>query len=552
MLPLATSPPLHLALLLGKDSTGEYECQGERKEHEGNGIEMAQKKLRMAAHLVQAFTAEQMYRNRMGRRCFRLEEEWDFDTLSNRATNGTMRNLAKVHVIRLESTVDEIHSIEKAENGEMLRKVARKAVDAHFGGGTKAAKRYIATVLIDAKGHLQFQGISAHSALSDGMGIVGGHSLYTLPSCIEEVVPSFSNCTRIGGSAGSPNSADPVFFWEAATAVLGVMMEAFLSPQSPIEPRDFSKVNRTFVTKEPYSLKTKSPGLKLSLPQKECSWPRVDCLRFRYHPCFRLPTDPISPPLPDAPQIYAVDNGIVAGASSGVALVLIYVGDTYRDYIEYTTKPEREVLLQEDFIRSKLPDIHRSAIVKLKVYSAGQGETIVEDFHAARNLKVQLPNGYGSAFKSSSLGPSETADPQSQQVILHSITTGRMLTGIRVFHTSAAWDGLEFLYEDSSSQLFGHRGTTGDANSSKKPAVSDFTLDARKGESLLGFQLRVCGGRFVDGIEILTSFGRRSSVFGNPQGGSISTTLVPPRGRSIAGVSGTCAERVDGFSILYK
>jgi hypothetical protein len=232
--------------------------------------------------------------------------------------------------------------------------------------------------------------------------------------------------------------------------------------------------------------------------------------------------------LPDAPQIYAVDNGIVAGASSGVALVLIYVGGTYRDFIEYTTKPEREVLLQEDLIRSKLPDLHRSAIIKLKVFSAGQGETIVEDFHAARNLKVQLPNGYGSAFKSSSLGPLETAGSHSQQVILHSITTGRMLTGIRVFYNSAAWDGLEFLYEDSSSQLFGHRGTTGDANNSKGPAVSDFTLDTRKGESLLGFQLRVRAGRFADGIEILTSFGRRSSVFGNSQGGSMYVNFLIP------------------------
>jgi hypothetical protein len=456
-----------------------------------------------------------------------------------------MRNLAKVHVIRLESTVDgelrccapkglaevipaEIHSIERTENSEILRKVVQKAVDAHFGGSIKAAKRYIAMVLLDAKGHLQFQSISEHSAFSDGLGIVSGRSLYTLPSCIEEVVPSFSDCTRIGSSAGSPNSADPVFFWEAATAVLGVMMEAFLSPQTSVEPRDFTKINRTFVTKEPYSLKTKSPGLKLSLPQEECSWPRIDCLRFRYHPCFRLPTDPIPPSLPDAPQIYAVDNGIVAGASSGVALVLIYVGGTYRDFIEYTTKPEREVLLQEDLIRSKLPDLHRSAIIKLKVFSAGQGETIVEDFHAARNLKVQLPNGYGSAFKSSSLGPLETAGSHSQQVILHSITTGRMLTGIRVFYNSAAWDGLEFLYEDSSSQLFGHRGTTGDANNSKGPAVSDFTLDTRKGESLLGFQLRVRAGRFADGIEILTSFGRRSSVFGNSQGGSMYVNFLIP------------------------
>jgi len=105
MLPLAASPPLQLAILLAKDSTGEYECLGERKEHEGNTTETALKKLRMAACLSQAFTGEQMYRARLGRRCFRLEEEWGPDTLSNRTT-GTMRNIPKVHVIRSESTVE--------------------------------------------------------------------------------------------------------------------------------------------------------------------------------------------------------------------------------------------------------------------------------------------------------------------------------------------------------------------------------------------------------------------------------------------------------------
>ena len=106
MLPLAATPPLHLAVLLGKDSTGEYECLSERRKSEGKDTEMAQKKLRMAAHLAQAFTAEQMFRNRLGRRCFRLEEEWAYDTLSNRSPVDSMRNLAKIHIIRSESTVD--------------------------------------------------------------------------------------------------------------------------------------------------------------------------------------------------------------------------------------------------------------------------------------------------------------------------------------------------------------------------------------------------------------------------------------------------------------
>lgn len=43
-------------------------------------------------------------------------------------------------------------------------------------------------------------------------------------------------------------------------------------------------------------------------------------------------------------------------------------------------------------------------------------------------------------------------------------------------------------------------------------------LDTRRGEILLGFYIRA--GLWIDGIEILTSQGRKSGVFGNAQGGS--------------------------------
>lgn len=36
---------------------------------------------------------------------------------------------------------------------------------------------------------------------------------------------------------------------EAATSSIGNMMEAFISPQSPIQPREFDHMNRTFTTK---------------------------------------------------------------------------------------------------------------------------------------------------------------------------------------------------------------------------------------------------------------------------------------------------------------
>ncbi|KAH0609572.1 uncharacterized protein H6S33_013058 [Morchella sextelata] len=498
-LPLTSSPPLYLAIVLAKDSPGEYECQSDRKQREGNDIRMAKRKLRMAAYLAQAFTGEQMYRNRLGRRCFRLEEEWAEDSLSNKE-NGVMHSIAKVHVIRSEKTVAEIQSLETARDGAALLDIASAAVDKYFQyfqNLSVNSKRHVAVLMFDAKDDLRIEGLINHSALSNEVGVCGTRSLYTFPSCLEEVVPAFTDCTRIEGNSTSVNeTTDLGSFWEAATSAMGNMIEAFISPQPPVQPRELDRINRTFTTKEPYSFKTKSAGIRICLPQEECNWSRVDCLRLRHHPCFRLPTDPKS-------------------------TQTIPIGHIWSS-------------------QQKLNGKYNYS----KIYSAGQGQTIIDDFSATKGAKVQLPNGYGVAYKSSSLGLSDTDGSKPQEVYLHTLTPGRILTSIRVFH-STALDGLEFVYEDSSSQLFGHRGDKND----RKTEISDFSLDTRKGESLLGFSVRA--GSWVDGIEILTSLGRRSPLFGNPHGGT-SSTLIPPRGRSIAGVSGSCAQCVDGFSILYK
>ena len=108
----------------------------------------------------------------------------------------------------------------------------------------------------------------------------------------------------------------------------------------------------------------------------------------------------------------------------------------------------------------------------------------------------------------------------------------KLLTCIKVYH-GFALDGIEFLYEDSTSQLFGKRGG-GPGGSEFRfgalltPQPTAFIpelqliivlgIDTRRGEILTGFYLRA--GLWIDGIEILTSLGRRSGVFGNPVGGS--------------------------------
>ncbi|UKZ66927.1 uncharacterized protein TrAtP1_008092 [Trichoderma atroviride] len=73
--------------------------------------------------------------------------------------------------------------------------------------------------------------------------------------------------------------------------------------------------------------------------------------------------------------------------------------------------------------------------------------------------------------------------------------------------------------------------------------------DIRRGEYLTGFVVRA--GFWIDGIQLLTSLGRKSAMFGKAHGGS-AHTLLPPRGFSICGVAGTCGAWLDGFSILIK
>jgi hypothetical protein len=116
MMPPLGAPPLQLVILMGSDSPGTYDAVPAQIEKEGNGLESAIRKFRMAAYLWQAFTAEQMYRNKLGRRVFRMEEEWVTGTsnLRDRET-GNMRNEAKIHVIRSSKTVAELRNLDIAQ-----------------------------------------------------------------------------------------------------------------------------------------------------------------------------------------------------------------------------------------------------------------------------------------------------------------------------------------------------------------------------------------------------------------------------------------------------
>jgi len=533
-LPLNNSPPLQLVIIAGSDSPCTFDATPQRIQQEGNDLGVAIRKLRMAAHLWQAFTAEQMYRNKFGRRCFRFDEEWQTGTLSMRDwETGRMKNEIKIHVVRSEHTVAELRDLQFAQqhgpasNKGDLYSMAADAVKKHFNMRS-GQKQYVAALLLDSHWDAEAGTIRGHAALggtSDdlNLAIFGSHALQSYPSCVEEVVPAFMDCTRTDTNFVANDCGESGSSWEAANIGIGAHLHEvghlFGSPhqETGVMLRDYVRLNRTFLIREPYSTRTKSQGLRVCKMEDECAWHRLDVLRFRHHPCFRLPSDePIS--VDDSIQYFPVGNGkIVCVAPSGISFVEIYVEgiELCRYWTEFINADlrsngiPRQVTLVEAELRAKLPEDKRKAKLRLEIFSGSSrsariddlGELLSKDNVVNLPLSRQAPKrdegltmntynnvmGLGRSFetrqgyKGKKLGHSQLQGSEPQELILESSTLQtKLLTSVKVY-SGYALDGIEFCYEDGHSQLFGKRGG--------KPGGDEFFLGMWLGRNLFGFTL---------------------------------------------------------------
>ena len=567
MVPPMGAPPLQLAILLAKDSPGTFDAVPARIDREGNGLDTAIRKFRMAAYLWQGFTAEQMFRNRLGRRVFRFEEEWTQGTVNLRDREvGQMRSEARIHVIRSDKTLKEMRDLDhaqqnaKAKNRDAMYSFAMDAVRSYFQ--PKAGQNlYVSVLLLDAHWDKDAKMITAHAALGGGAGevrlaVFGSHCMQSYPTCFEEVVPAFMDCTPTDTNYVANDANESGSSWEAANIGIGAHMHetghllGLPHRENGVMLRDYVRLNRTFVTREAYSTRTKTKG-ELVLEKDECTWHRLDCLNFRIHPCFRLPND--SPSAPDESiQAWPVEGGALAiTAASGVAYLEIYaenegVCKTWMEFLPENGAPvQRQVTLTEQDIRNRLPEAKRKKEpIKVAIRSWAGGSLVIDDLRQlmSKGSSTKLSGGIltgKTAYRSSKLGRGQMQGTEPHEVIFTSAQKQDRVMSRVVFYHGRALDGMEFVYDDDSRQLFGKRGG--------KPGGDVFEMDVRRGEYISGFTVRC--GFWIDGIQILTSLGRRSPVYGNALGGS-GCTLVPPRGYTICGVSGSCAGWVDSFAVL--
>ena len=498
--PLNNAPPLDLVVLLGSDSPGTFDAAPERVQREGNDLDVAIKKYRMAAHLWQAFTAENMFRWGFGRRSFRFDEEWQLSTVSQRDMEaGKMKNETKIHVVRTDRTVAQLRDIQIAQQytdaqrkGELFD-IAKEAVKRHFKMQA-GQKRYTAVLLLDTHWDNQLELIRGHAALGGSsddlsLAIFGSHCLQSYPSCIEEVQLAFTDCTRTDTKYVANDCRECGSNWEAANIGIGAHLHEvghlFGSPhqESGIMMRDYTMLNRTFVAREPYSTRTKSQGLRVCRVEDECKWHRLDALRFLIHPCFRIPGDSGLNP-DNSISYFAVENGkLIMKAPTGIAFIEIYpegapIGEMCKFHIEYVrngpvgvTYPQ-EISITENDLREKIFPEYKNKKLAIQIFSNGFGKVSIDDFSGlfSKQRKTSIPSDKNMlmrtisdkqrGYRSNKLGNSELEGSQLSEVILDTAhTQTKLLRSIKVYHGMAV-DGLEFCYEDGESQMFGNRGGT--------------------------------------------------------------------------------------------
>ncbi|KAJ5731096.1 uncharacterized protein N7483_005604 [Penicillium malachiteum] len=207
--PLLQLPPLHLAILVAKDSPLLIDCPpakygGISTAH--SSLDAAISKFRMTAYMWQALTAEYFRGKKTGRRSFRFDEEWTVNITTQIAHqagpdhSAAMGMVAKVHIIRCEKSVAEIRDMSfeatLLKSGAPFEPRSRPVVaglifDAHYSADQSIILGHAA--------------LGCHKPNGISLGIFGSHLTYSWPRFLQEVPACLTDETSTGNILGNKN-----------------------------------------------------------------------------------------------------------------------------------------------------------------------------------------------------------------------------------------------------------------------------------------------------------------------------------------------------------
>jgi len=610
--PLTQNKPIHLCLIVAKDSPLKFDSPKSQVAKEGgHDLNIAVKKLRVAARLMQAYTNEQMMRNGFGNRTMNFVEEFTYDTQFK--TNQTMRNTVKVHIVRSQRSLKEIRDPNVAQQnskGNNTGALFGWAMDAlrNYGGPFAPNEPPVQAACIYLDGHWDGNMILGHAALGGGddnikLAIFGSHGLYSWPTCMEDIVPYFLDPTKSSLNEVANDCNECGSHWECLTVTLGAFMHevghSLGSPhqESGVMLRDYTKWNRSFLTQESYSVRTNSYGAKPPIfPTEECTWHRLDLLRFLFHPAFTREADyydqsfyrpskngRFSVP---KPAMYLLGNNSCKFSSqTGIYLIEIIAEDLTRGHLEYLPLslggpgPQKEVVVSLKDLQNLLPP-NRAKYkdsFNIRVLACNSPDANFDTFPSLLKASMIPMDKYGfpskvQGIKSQLLGGAN----RGTEIDIIGLDITKVIC-VRVYH-GGALDGIRFFLQNSKESSAPQLSEkipvvpprtylgklTNSFKSSPAPPVrpssnnksilfgkqtnnfTDVTLEPN--EIITGLNVR-CGA-WIDGVQFITNHGRMTEMFGNKNGGGLAE-LMPPQGQQIVGIYGRVSQWVDAVGIVY-
>jgi hypothetical protein len=355
--PVAQNPPLHLAILIAKDSPLRIDCPPQVNGEipwEHASLDAAVSKFRMTAYLWTALTAEDMRQKGLGRRSFRLDEEWIPDTTSSAflgnqtdsrsSPSGSLRYAAKIHLVRTNKTTAEIRHLNNAQqnpnanNKNIIFDWFQDALKGYGPPFAESTKPVVAGLVLDAHFDSSHQMIVGHAALGCSnpngisLGMCGSHLTYAWPRFLEEVASCLLDTRGPGPTVGN-DCNECGTFWEACCIGQGAFLHeighAFGAPHtSGIMKRGYSGFwPRNFLSRTAYWSRRNEPGVLVvdGETENDARWDLGDALSWKNTPHFRLPGDSPLPmellaKLPSVRHRGDVNNGAIDIATeSGIA-----------------------------------------------------------------------------------------------------------------------------------------------------------------------------------------------------------------------------------------
>lgn len=493
--PLPQNKPVHLCVVVGKDSDGSFDMPHYRLQRgEVGNLETAIKKLKVAGRLMQAYTQDEMRTMGLSNRSFQfVEESQTFQGIFGYNVQSPKGHQeVKVHVLRSPKTVAQLRDPNLAQqnpnasdSGGLFShaiELIKNTPDIYNRNSNTAVQ--CAVMYLDSTWDKRNNLILTHAALGGGTGevklaIFGSHGLHSWPLNFPQVTPSFLDGTHLSTNEVANDCNECGTSWECMNITMGAFMHEighlFGCPHQVdgVMLRDYVWWNRSFMTREVECLRRKTSGASVAANgtwPKVCHWNRLDIIRFLHHDSFSIPVDKFdksyettkTPNDKDQQksglsEYFIPNKGAVIKSNAGIYMVEFITKDLARYHKAWFPQAyggpgfQYEVVLdytpvyeefkrnskdaKEDFDVRVLSVGGEITIKNLKQRCSEEGKNVIKsDFG--------LNRGVLKGYKSTQLGRANSA-PTFVGFDIRSIYK------VRVFHGSAL-DGVKIFYTSGS------------------------------------------------------------------------------------------------------